>query len=230
MGTEKSLEWMAFIICGVLTGFTAFCMDKLEGFLIGLAYNNAQAKIGTDEVTKEVVSPWLIYALISGAYGLIASIMTTYWGQGAAGSGVAELIGYLNGVNYPDFIGIPTLVTKVIGVTLAVSGKLCVGKEGPLAHIGANMGAIVLYIFPQFEFMRNDEFRRILIAAGGSAGVSVAFGAPIGGALFSYELSKPNTFWKFEMLWKVFMCCCMAVFTAGLCDAILDDDLTDWTD
>ena len=60
--------------------------------------------------------------------------------------------------------------------------------------------------------------------------MSVAFGAPIGGALFAYEISKPNTFWKFEMLWKVFFCCCTAVFTAGFCDAIVNWNLSEWTD
>jgi len=229
---EEFYKWLAFILCGVLTGFTAFCMDRLEGFLVKFAWSWAQGEIGDgiDTTTVNVEKPWFIYAGLSGFYGIIASCMTTYWGPAAAGSGVAELIGYLNGVNYPGFIGIPTLITKIIGVTLAVSGKLCVGKEGPLAHIGANIGAFVLYLFPQFEFLRNDENRRLLIAAGGSAGVSVAFGAPIGGALFSYELSKPNTFWKFEMLWRVFLCCAMAVFTAGFCDAVVDGDLTDWTD
>ena len=171
----------------------------------------------------------MIYAGLSGLYGLIGGIMTTYWGVGAAGSGVAELIGYINGVNYPDFLTFPSLMTKIVGVTLAVSGKLCVGKEGPLAHIGATIAGGVLYL-PIFEFLRNDENKRLYIAAGASAGVSVAFGAPIGGALFAYELSKPNTFWKFEMLWKVFFCCCFAVFTAGLCDAIKSGNLDNWTD
>ena len=36
-----------------------------------------------------------------------------------------------------------------------------------------------------------------MIAAGAACGISVAFGAPIGGALFAYEISKPNTFWTF---------------------------------
>ena len=72
--------------------------------------------------------------------------MTTYYGPGASGSGVAEIIGYLNGINYPNFISIPTLVTKVIGVTLAVCGRLCIGKEGPLAHIGAIIGLIAVYL------------------------------------------------------------------------------------
>ena len=72
--------------------------------------------------------------------------MTTYYGPAATGSGVAEVIGYLNGVNYPGFLQFRTLLTKVIGVTFAVAGKLCVGKEGPLAHIGAVIGPSVLYI------------------------------------------------------------------------------------
>ena len=49
--------------------------------------------------------------------------MTTYYGPGASGSGVAEIIGYQNGVNYPDFIGVETFLTKVVAVTFAVTGK-----------------------------------------------------------------------------------------------------------
>jgi chloride channel 7 len=100
--------------------------------------------------------PWLIYAGMAMIFGSIASAMTTYWGPGAAGSGVAELIGYLNGINYQGFLSVPTLVTKIVGVTLAVCAKLCVGKEGPLAHIGSILGPLILYL-PGFEFFRNDE-------------------------------------------------------------------------
>ena len=55
-----------------------------------------------------------------------------------------------------------------------------------------------------------------MIAAGASAGVSAAFGAPIGGALFSYEISKPNTFWTFSMLWRVFASCSITTFLLGI--------------
>ena len=138
--------------------------------------------------------------------------MTTYYGPGAAGSGVAEMIGYMNGVNYPGFIAVETLITKVFGVVFAVSARLCVGKEGPLAHIGSNWGLLTIYL-PNlgFEFLRNDEDKRVLLAAGGSAGVAAAFGAPIGGALFAYEMSKPATFWEFKMIWKTFITCSFSV-------------------
>jgi chloride channel 7 len=84
--------------------------------------------------------------------------MTTYWTPAATGSGVAELIGYLNGVNYPGWLDMKVLVTKMIGVVFAVCARLAVGKEGPLAHIGSIVGVIVLYL-PGFgfEFLRNDE-------------------------------------------------------------------------
>ena len=150
-------------------------------------------------------------------YGTLSGVMTTYWGPGAAGSGVAELIGYMNGVNYPGFIGVNTLVTKILGVVLAVSGRLCIGKEGPLGHIGSIVGVMVPYIpYVGFEHMRNDKFKRELIAAGSSAGVAAAFGAPIGGALFAYEMAKSTNFWTFKMLYKTFVSCSFAVVVLGI--------------
>ena len=66
------------------------------------------------------------------------------------------------------------------------------------------------------KYFRNDFEKRKLLAVGVAAGVSAAFGAPIGGALFSYELSKPNTFWSFSLTWKVFFASTIATFTLSL--------------
>lgn len=46
-----------------------------------------------------------------------------------------------------------------------------------------------------------------------SAGVSCAFGAPIGGTLLAYEISTPNTFWSFDLLWLNFCCSSVSTFT-----------------
>ena len=160
---------------------------------------------------------WLFFSGLSASFVIVACAMTIYWGPGANGSGVAELIGYFNGINYPNVVGFETFVTKTFGVVLAVVGGLCVGKEGPLAHIGANVGAAVPYFpLPRFEYFRNDHYKRNMMAAGCSAGVSAAFGAPVGGALFAFEISKPNVFWKFSVIWKVFLSCALSVFTLGL--------------
>ena len=55
-----------------------------------------------------------------------------------------------------------------------------------------------------------------------AAGVSVAFGAPIGGTLFAYEVSSPTTFWTFDLLWKNFICSAIAVFSMTALTAIRD--------
>lgn len=80
------------------------------------------------------------FVIISVIFGGLAALMTVYVGPGALGSGIAELMAYLNGIKYPNFIGMRTLATKVFGCSLAVSAGLCIGKEGPLAHIGAIVG------------------------------------------------------------------------------------------
>lgn len=140
------------------------------------------------------------------------------------------MIGYLNGVNYPGFIGINTLLTKIFGVVFAVSSRLCIGKEGPLGHIGSIMGLLPIYVPIEgfgFRTMQNDFTKRQLIAAGGSAGVAAAFGAPIGGALFAYEMSKTSSFWTFSMIWKTFITCSFAVLLLGILQTLAEGKLTD---
>ena len=43
--------------------------------------------------------------------------------------------------------------------------------------------------------------------------MSAAFGSPIGGALFAYEISKPTTFWTFRTLWLVFFTSAVSTLT-----------------
>ena len=160
---------------------------------------------------------WLWFSGFSVVLALFGTCLTVFYGPGAAGSGITELIAYLNGVNYPLLLSFETLFTKIFGVIGAVVGNLCVGKEGPMAHIGANIGAVVAYFpLPKFEYLRNDWHKREMIAVGVSAGVSTAFGAPVGGALFAFEMSKPNTFWRFGVLWKAFFACSIAVLTQSV--------------
>ena len=92
---------------------------------------------------------------------LVACLLTLYVGPGANGSGIAEIMGLLNGINYPKAIGVRTLGVKIIGTVFAVSGGLTIGKEGPLAHIGANVGALLCHLpFDGFKTLRNDVIKR----------------------------------------------------------------------
>jgi len=68
---------------------------------------------------------------------------------------------------------------------LAVGANLSLGKEGPLVHIAACCGNVFAHLFPKYG--KNEAKRREVLSAAAAAGVSVAFGAPIGGVLFSLE-------------------------------------------
>lgn len=136
------------VLLGVSIGVIGFFMDFLEMMLVWVKDNNTQKLIENENATIS----WLFYTFFSVLLIMIAAVMTTWYGTGSAGSGVAEVIGYLNGVNYPLCIDISTLITKIFGVVLAVAGGLAVGKEGPLAHIGANIGAGIVAL-PSYEYL-----------------------------------------------------------------------------
>jgi len=206
--------WLAHCILGVVMATITFLMTIAEDMSAEYKADFVQNIIDS---SNSAVAAWAAWTAYGTVFVLIACLLTIYVGPGANGSGIAEIMAMLNGVNYPKAIAIRTLIVKCIGTVFAVSGGLCIGKEGPLAHIGANLGSLICQLpIKGFYTLRNDVLKRQMIAAGASAGVSTAFGAPIGGALFSYEMSKPNTFWTFSMLWRVFAACSIATFLLGL--------------
>jgi chloride channel 7 len=160
---------------------------------------------------------------------IIGSYLTITIGPGSTGSGIAEIMAILNGINYPGFISVGVLFCKCFCVILGICASLCIGKEGPLAHIGACVAYFIIYYVPikKFDYFKNEVSKREFLAGGASAGVSAAFGAPIGGALFSYELSRPATFWTFSMLWRIFFCCSTSTFTLSILSQIADDGWSD---
>ena len=86
------------------------------------------------------------------------------------------------GIELPGWFDAQTLVYKVVGVILGVASGLNVGKEGPFVHIATCIGGIVAQIA---QFDKSD--RRLLMNVGAATGLSIAFGAPIAGIMFSLE-------------------------------------------
>ena len=207
-------RWGAHALVGVGTGTFAFLMATVEETLTAKRSETTQDLLSDNSDWGFALAFYIGFGLVCA---LVAGLMTVYIGPGATGSGVAEIMGLLNGVNYPKTIGVWTLVVKIVAVVLAVVGSLCVGKEGPLAHIGAVTAMLVIYMpIDTFKFFQNDHDKRTFIAAGAAAGVSAAFGSPIGGALFAFEISKPTTFWTFSVLWLVFITSAISTLTLAM--------------
>lgn len=112
----------------------------------------------------------------------IPSRKILYFGSG---SGISEVKCILSGFVIHGYLGFWTLFTKSVGLTLSVASGLSLGKEGPFVHIASCVGNIVCRMFSKYE--QNESKRREMLSCACAAGVAVAFGAPVGGVLFSLE-------------------------------------------
>jgi chloride channel 7 len=173
---------------------------------------------------------WLFFTLFSIGMAFITAVLIAYKAPLAAGSGTPELIGYLNGINLPDFFGTTCLLVKIFTLITAGVAGLCVGKAGAYPYLGAMIGMSVLYLpIKGFEYFHNDAHKREFVSCGLSCGIAAAFGAPIGATLFGFEISKPNSFWEVKATWRTMLACCMTVIMYSLVrDMFRPKKLSNW--
>ena len=127
----------------------------------------------------------------------------------AAGSGIPEIKTILSGFVIPNFLSFHVLAVKAVGSIFAVSTGMCLGKEGPFVHISTCVAYLVGIRFRKYR--ENSRKLREILAAGCASGLSVAFGAPIGGVLFAYE--EISTYFPRKVLWRAFICSLFAAMT-----------------
>lgn len=165
-------------------------------------------------------SPFLAFLFVQTLFALVASAFV-YLEPVAGGSGIPEIKCFLNGIDLPRVVRLKTLVCKVVGVTFSVAAGLPVGKEGPMVHSGAVVAAAVSQgksrlcgvdtSCSKFTDFRNDREKRDFVACGAAAGVASAFGAPIGGVLFSLE--EGASYWSTKLTWRAFFCAMVTLAT-----------------
>lgn len=127
----------------------------------------------------------------------------------AAGSGVAEVRVILSGFVLHGFLGLKTLIIKIVALIPSVGSGLSLGKEGPYVHMATCVGNIACRLFTKYD--RNDAKRREVLSAAAAAGVAVAFGAPLGGVLFGLE--EVAYFFPAKTLFRTFFCCIVAALS-----------------
>ncbi|OQR95499.1 Chloride Channel (ClC) Family [Thraustotheca clavata] len=226
-------RWIMTFLIGIGTGGVACFIENYTDFFSELrkdTLNDMLEKERNGEVGFGVA--YVVYAAISIAYVCVAAYCVAIVCPVAGGSGISEIKTTLNGIKIHRIVRFKTLVCKAVGILFSVSAGLPVGKEGPMIHSGAVIGAGLSQgksssfgidtSWTKFKGFRNDKEKRDFISCGAAAGVAAAFGAPIGGVLFALE--EGASFWHQNLTWRTFFAAMMSAFVVNLFIAFRTDN------
>ncbi|MDH5484329.1 MAG: chloride channel protein [Gammaproteobacteria bacterium] len=130
-------------------------------------------------------SPYLPF--IISPLGLILVVwLTRKYFPGSEGSGIPQVMASLE-MDHEKERGVLLSLRIAFGkVLLCVIGLLSgasIGREGPTVHVGA----AIMFSLRRFVRFRIYDMERVLIIAGGGAGVAAAFNTPLAGIVFAIE-------------------------------------------
>ncbi|XP_063981533.1 H(+)/Cl(-) exchange transporter 7 [Diachasmimorpha longicaudata] len=215
-------RWFIFLLVGILTALIACFVDISIEELSDVKYGALKSYVDNCVEDKCLWLPYGMWIILNVVPCLIGAILVTYAEPVAAGSGIPQVKSYLNGIKVPRVVRIKTLTVKILGVISTVVGGLAAGKEGPMIHAGAVVAAGVSQgksttfkqDFKIFQYFREDHEKRDFVSGGAAAGVSAAFGAPIGGVLFSIE--EGASFFNQSLTWRTLFASMISTFTLNV--------------
>ncbi|ESO07524.1 hypothetical protein HELRODRAFT_131097, partial [Helobdella robusta] len=208
-------DWIFLTLLGIIMALLSFVMDILiERFHIARIwlYNMSSPNVYL-QYFSWMIAP-LILVLFSTGFTRIVSPQ-------AIGSGIPEIKTIMRGVSMNEYLTFNTLLAKVIGLSTAVGSGLPIGKEGPFVHVASISAFLLAKLFPTFKLdFKNSTCNTEILAAACAVGVACTFAAPIGGVLFSIEVTA--SYFAVRNYWRGFY--------SAVCGAIVFRLLAIWFD
>ncbi len=170
--------WLALTLTGIGTGIGAAALTRLLEWVQRLAWGGS----GTDLLNAaQRADAWRHVAVLVGA-GLVTGLGQIVLRQLASGNGIDTTAAiWFHAGRLP---ALRTLGSAVLSIFIVGMGA-SLGREGAPKQAGA--------VFANWFSDRgrlSDEQRRLLVACGAGAGMSAAYGVPVGGALFALEVMR----------------------------------------
>jgi len=153
--------------------------------LIGVAPEHAGGEPSSLAASGSLHMWGLIVAPVIG--GLASGFLVYRFAPEAAGHGTDAAIRAYHREH--GYIGWRIPLVKWVASALTIGSGGSAGREGPIAQIGAGFGSLLGTVL-----RLSERERRVLLAAGVSAGIGAIFRAPFAGAVFAAEVlySEPD--------------------------------------
>ena len=172
---RKLLEqrWFVVVLALMLTG--------LGAALTGVLFKAGVNALGSWRLQLLSELPaWAVLPALGATGGLISGLLIAKLAPAARGSGVSHIMAFLQHRAVP--MGLQVGLVKLIAGIVAIGSGFPLGPEGP----SVQMGGSVAWQFARW-LKAPVSFRRVIVAAGGGAGLAAVFSAPIGGFIYVIE-------------------------------------------
>nr|XP_027201193.1 chloride channel protein 2-like [Dermatophagoides pteronyssinus] len=198
-------DWLFLAMLGIIMATISFIMD----FFI------SQCQISRIWLYDELLNQNLLFRYIGWTaipvfLVLFAAGFAHLVSPQAVGSGIPEMKTILRGVILYEYLTFRTLIAKIVGLTCTLGSGLPLGKEGPFVHVASIVATLLSKLIASFQGIYDNESRTgEMLAAACAVGVAATFYAPIGGVLFSVEVT--TVFFAVRNYWRgFFAACCSA--------------------
>jgi H+/Cl- antiporter ClcA len=173
-----TLFWAAVLLTGIGTGVAAAALTRLLELVQRLMWSGA----GTNLLdAAEHAGAWRHIFVLLGA-GLVTGAGQIILAGLSSGNGIDTTAAiWFHAGRLPAWRTLGSALLSVIIVGMGVS----LGREGAPKQAGS-----VIANFFSDKARLSDEQRRLLVACGAGAGMSAAYGVPLGGALFALEVMR----------------------------------------
>uniref|UniRef100_A0A6Q2XHR7 Chloride channel protein n=1 Tax=Esox lucius TaxID=8010 RepID=A0A6Q2XHR7_ESOLU len=201
--TKLGEDWIFLVLLGLTMALVSWSMDYASAKSLQ-AYKWMHGEL-TGNVPIQYLA-WVIYPIV---LVMFASFFCNLVSPQAIGSGIPELKTILRGVVLKEYLTLKAFVAKVIGLTAGLGSGMPVGKEGPFVHIASICAAVLSLDQNKLQFTNPYGYTDIL-TVGCAVGVGCCFGTPLGGVLFSIEVT--STYFAVRNYWRGYFAATFSAF------------------
>ena len=153
---SKARRWLFLCGVAVFTSLAAVVITWAARLIMYLKFIKVVNPLIESEMagSRNLGVTCMVYIAFNLVLVILACFTVIFGARIAAGSGIPEVRCWLNGVKIKYAVRVKTLAMKVLGVIGASASGLPVGKEGPMIHSGAVVGAGISQVNNTVQFLR----------------------------------------------------------------------------